>query len=68
MNHSIIDLSQYLPNDPQEFDYAQYNQRAAGRYLRQALCHWITTLVDCTVTVAIGLCITISTLIFLTIL
>lgn len=53
---------------PATFDCAAHQQRVQSRFRRACICGWITTAVEAVVTVAIGACITVSTLVFLTLL
>ena len=54
MRNNIIELSQY--RQPEIFDYAAANRRAALRYRNSELRAWTMHLVETAVTAAIGIC------------
>ena len=47
------------------FDFAAYERRAAARFRRAGICAWVATCVEAVVTLAIGGCILLCTLVFL---
>ena len=51
-----------------QFDYEAYERRAVSRYRRAAICSALISAVEALVTAAIGVCMILYTLVFLTIL